>query len=615
MVSTVQSKSKSLVDYDDKTEHLSPKSAADHRQGLTPPSNLIALSPEQTEFVNFSVGCPVFYNIRFRGERNQLMTIVDVTEGTVQSASLDMVSRKFWYSIKRRKKQTSMSSNESETHQIDTVIEDEIIFATKCPILLDGTIEGEILHFKPVKQEDSEAETFHYTVLYFTEDDRLRIEEGISAGINGRIKYRATRNGQQGIPQNTACENRANNGKASSPLKLVNIPVNDDNSQNEVSEISDRSDVGAPSAVDVDHSRAEISDSVLQRKQQPVVKHTNSKGSAEELESAKKNTFDNEPLTRCEVSRKASNPMGNKRTTCRKDFKSNNISAMTRPKTIHSNKNVSNINTDRNNTNERAKASDSSGTSNNPIGNMLPNSASKSAPVLGSLLQSRQSSPSSIHTTNHCNAETPDSNGTASTTSESRWMRANQRVEHPRELDIETVEEAEAEKEEVIYISSSESLFSEDHKSLNGTEIKSCERNSRKESNPMNVSTASHEHHQKPSQPKNSQITQCIPRKRSSVGNSNSLSLLTANRDMARPTAHDPLQEPLTHPRSTEHQMLDNPSASRKRQLVNNSQKSCNSLSKVPKCEKSTALTLVLTIPPWVNHKQLCSKFLQLVFS
>ena len=201
--------------------NVSPQPTSDHPQARAPPSNLIPLSKEQTEFAHFSVGCPVFYNIRFRGDRRQSIKAVDVTVGTVQSASLDMVSRKFWYSIKRGREKDSLSTNKLESDEIDTVVENEILYACKCPILVDGTIEGEIVHFKPVKQQDGESEKFLYTVLYFTEDGRLRIEDGISAGINGRIKYRAMNEGQDSILQETESENRANDDKGSSRLGVV----------------------------------------------------------------------------------------------------------------------------------------------------------------------------------------------------------------------------------------------------------------------------------------------------------------------------------------------------------------------------------------------------------
>jgi hypothetical protein len=249
-------------------------------------------------------------------------------------------------------------------------------------------------------------------------------------------------------------------------------------------------------------------------------------------------------------------------------------------------------------------AFDLSAALNDPIRSMLAHSASKSAPELGSSLspQSRQLSQSSIHVASQRNGEKPNENITAFTTSEPKLTRKTQSVEPPIELDLDTVEE----DEEVIYISSSDSLSSTDHKSRNETDI---ERNTGKESNPANVSTDSREKTQEHAQRKNIQTTQNIPRKQASVGHASGLSSLPNMRDTAPTTTHDVLKKPMIQPRSIEHQRHKYPSESRKRQLVNNSQNCCNTSSKVPKRDKSPPLTLTLTIPQWVNHKELCSKF------
>lgn len=209
------------------------------------PSNLITMHTEQTHAMPFPPGCPVLYNFRTNAPYN-----TTVCRGVVKSVSLDLDSRKLYYEVGRNRSINNNVSNDEDDDKTTTLIlEDELAYANKCPVKVTACVhpfddvEGEIVHAKPTttaatsKSNDGKLEIF-YTVMYEdTNNDELQFEERVTAD---RIKYRNNYTVQAtGRHEDLDQKPSAKNSKPLDSLKISNEI--EDTSQNEVSEITERS--------------------------------------------------------------------------------------------------------------------------------------------------------------------------------------------------------------------------------------------------------------------------------------------------------------------------------------------------------------------------------------
>lgn len=134
----------------------------------------------------FSVGCPVWYRERSSSRPPSDGGIKrELRHGTVASLAMDAVTRKLVYRVRR----TTNVPSDAAGSRVDLVSEDnEITYAAKCPVAVAaptagaGAAEGEILCPRFA------AAGVSYTVLYFLEDNLLRIEDGV---LPSRIKFRS----------------------------------------------------------------------------------------------------------------------------------------------------------------------------------------------------------------------------------------------------------------------------------------------------------------------------------------------------------------------------------------------------------------------------------------
>jgi hypothetical protein len=145
---------------------------------------VLNLSVEQTKDLNFPVGCPVWYNFS-----ESQGACLDVYEGLVLSAHLDIYTKTVIVRIERK----SVSGPSS----IDTVFDDDVAYASNCPVVLSPMdsnssekLDGVVIFAKPVKDETG-SHIMSYTVSFSSGSRHsFSVEEGVTAG---RLKYRETR--------------------------------------------------------------------------------------------------------------------------------------------------------------------------------------------------------------------------------------------------------------------------------------------------------------------------------------------------------------------------------------------------------------------------------------
>mmetsp|Transcript_25900 Transcript_25900/g.46707 ORF Transcript_25900/g.46707 Transcript_25900/m.46707 type:complete len:535 (-) Transcript_25900:556-2160(-) len=150
---------------------------------------LFEFPPEKTpKLSNYPIGCPVWYDTHHH-PLSLSSNRFDVSHGTVTSVMMmmDAESRKFVYRVE--KMSNGLSGAEDGT---DLVWEDKIVFAAKCPVLVQMTdgdsmkeMEGEIVCPRATCNDGIVDTT--YIVIYFLEDNKLRIEDGV---LPCRIKFR-----------------------------------------------------------------------------------------------------------------------------------------------------------------------------------------------------------------------------------------------------------------------------------------------------------------------------------------------------------------------------------------------------------------------------------------
>jgi hypothetical protein len=143
--------------------------------------NVLNLSAEQAMQLRYFVRCPVRYNF------SELTgTCLNIREGVVLSAHLDILTMTLSFKIERKSK--------SGPFLIDTICDDDISFSPNCPIVFSfmGTttpsvkLHGLVIHPKPVRNEMGRR-TMSYTVSFFSGRDHfVSVEEGVTSDL---LKY------------------------------------------------------------------------------------------------------------------------------------------------------------------------------------------------------------------------------------------------------------------------------------------------------------------------------------------------------------------------------------------------------------------------------------------
>mmetsp|Transcript_4710 Transcript_4710/g.7459 ORF Transcript_4710/g.7459 Transcript_4710/m.7459 type:complete len:533 (+) Transcript_4710:19-1617(+) len=176
---------------DDETDivYLSQPQNTDQAPSINE-ANLFELTSEQTSKLNYPIGCPVWYNKHHHAQSSNRF---DVRHGTVISVLMDVMSRKFFYRVEKMKNVNDLLDTAHDVlPRIELVWEDKIVFAPKCPVLVQMTdgdsmkeMEGEIVCPRATCNDGIVDTT--YIVIYFLEDNKLRIEDGV---LPCRIKFR-----------------------------------------------------------------------------------------------------------------------------------------------------------------------------------------------------------------------------------------------------------------------------------------------------------------------------------------------------------------------------------------------------------------------------------------
>jgi len=183
---------------DDETDivYLSQPQNTDQAPSINE-ANLFELTSEQTSKLNYPIGCPVWYNKHHHAQSSNRF---DVRHGTVISVLMDVMSRKFFYRVEKMKNVNDLLDTAHDVlPRIELVWEDKIVFAPKCPVLvqkmMDGDmkeVEGEIVcpRSSVTCNDDIVDINTTYTIMYFLEDNKLEIEDGV---LPHRIKFLNTK--------------------------------------------------------------------------------------------------------------------------------------------------------------------------------------------------------------------------------------------------------------------------------------------------------------------------------------------------------------------------------------------------------------------------------------
>ena len=173
---------------------------------------LVNLSVEQTKGLNYPINCPVWYNF------SQSQSSGTVHEGIVQAVSLDIISKRLVFKVQRK-----------HDESVHTVLENDIGYATNCPISLSSSTEtpmnGEVM-FAKIKDENGNSEMTYIIKLLPSGGEKhvIKIEEGVKAS---RLKYREV--GEEISKQddttkegvNSSTEGGSSNGTIPHPLSLA----------------------------------------------------------------------------------------------------------------------------------------------------------------------------------------------------------------------------------------------------------------------------------------------------------------------------------------------------------------------------------------------------------
>ena len=155
-------------------------------------TNLFELPLEQTYKLSYPVGCPVWYNKYTNCCTGKNNTRDVYYCGVVIKVLMDLgMSRKIYYRVEKTKGSIDHPANGDECSTQDLIQEDKVVYAAKCPVLVEMTsdngdtkdMEGEIVC--PRGKNKTKAS---YTVMVFMEDNKVGVEDGV---ISQRIKFRS----------------------------------------------------------------------------------------------------------------------------------------------------------------------------------------------------------------------------------------------------------------------------------------------------------------------------------------------------------------------------------------------------------------------------------------
>ncbi|KAL9181329.1 hypothetical protein ACHAXT_010134 [Thalassiosira profunda] len=149
-------------------------------------SKFVALSDEQSKDLAFPVGCPVWYNFT----RSQ-DAIVEVREGVVASAELDIFSKTLAFKVAEK----AASSDVGASPSVATVLEDDIAYAAGCPVVLSSAgcgeacekCDGEVMYVTPMKGDNGKEMRYIVKTSRPGSTGDVCIEEGVKPD---RLKYR-----------------------------------------------------------------------------------------------------------------------------------------------------------------------------------------------------------------------------------------------------------------------------------------------------------------------------------------------------------------------------------------------------------------------------------------
>lgn len=152
-------------------------------------ANLIELPLEKASKLKFPVGCPVWYYDKHSPQSTQ-SNHFEVRHGTIISALMDFMIRKIYFRVEKTRHINDLSDAGDVLPLIDIVLEDKIVYAATCPVLLQmggdkSEMEGEIVCPRSMASNDGSVTTT-YTVMIFLEGNKLRIEDGVEPR---RIKF------------------------------------------------------------------------------------------------------------------------------------------------------------------------------------------------------------------------------------------------------------------------------------------------------------------------------------------------------------------------------------------------------------------------------------------
>ena len=180
---------------------------------------LVNLSVEQTKGLNYPINCPVWYNFSSQSSGT-------VHEGIVRAVSLDIISKRLVFKVQRK-----------HDESVHTVLENDIGYATNCPISLSSStatnassetpMDGEVMFAKPIKDCENGNSEMTYIIKLLPaggEKHVIKIEEGVKAS---RLKYREV--GEEISKQddttkegvNSSTEGGSSNGTIPHPTSLA----------------------------------------------------------------------------------------------------------------------------------------------------------------------------------------------------------------------------------------------------------------------------------------------------------------------------------------------------------------------------------------------------------
>ena len=173
-------------------------------QNAIDPALLVKLTAEQSKEMKYPSGCPVWYHM------DTTETELHVSPGVVKGVSMDLTSRQLVYEV-------APSQPEEERTPTTFVTEEELAFASKCPVSIENPDTGEITIGEVVNLTYSEGKK-SYIVAYTIGGNQMCIKQSSEEDI----KFSSTRtegNGRGNLltqQNNTIADARISESESSS---------------------------------------------------------------------------------------------------------------------------------------------------------------------------------------------------------------------------------------------------------------------------------------------------------------------------------------------------------------------------------------------------------------